>query len=197
MGSHKAGSTNLSPLPPCLSPSLSFLLHSLQILRGSSACPPPTLGQEEAKGWEVAGVGVPPLPHAWWWGKRGSAGSGLPVLSCERQTFGRVITRRTALGVISDSCLFEVFGAHSLYRLRLPPLRLMFRLHLHEGGSCSCQHKQGACEVQVCTCLCFTDAQNSFCQNIQERAQHYDRVSHYLMDTVDPFYYTVSHYNFT
>lgn len=42
--------------------------------------------------------------------RRGSAGSGLPVLSCERQTFGRVITRRTALGVISDSCLFKVFG---------------------------------------------------------------------------------------
>lgn len=93
--------------------------------------------------------------------RRGSAGSGLPVLSCERQTFGRVITRRTALGVISDSCLFGVFGAHSLYGPRLPPLRLMFRLHLHEEGSCSCQHKQGACEAQVCTCLCFTDAPNS------------------------------------
>lgn len=77
--------------------------------------------------------------------RRGSAGSGLPVLSCERQTFGRVITRRTALGVISDSCLLEVFGAHSLYGLRLPPLRLLFRLHLHEEGSCACQHKQGAC----------------------------------------------------
>lgn len=77
----------------------------------------------------------------------GSAGSGLPVLSCERQTFGRVITRRTALGVISDSCLFEVFGAHSLYGLRLPPLHLMFRLPLHEEESRTCQHKQDACEA--------------------------------------------------
>lgn len=74
--------------------------------------------------------------------RQGSAGSGLPVLSCERQTFGRVITRRTALGVISDSCLFKVFGAHSLYGLRLPSFRLMFRLHLHEEESCMCQHKQ-------------------------------------------------------
>lgn len=86
--------------------------------------------------------------------RQGSAGSGLPVLSCERQTFGRVITRRTALGVISDSCLFKVFGAHSLYGLRLPSLCLMFRLHLHQEESCMCQHKQCAYEAhQVCTCL--------------------------------------------
>lgn len=89
--------------------------------------------------------------------RQGSAGSGLPVLSCERQTFGRVITRRTALGVISDSCLFKVFGAHSLYGLRLPSLRLMFRLHLHEEESCMCQHKQCAYEAhQVCTCACVS-----------------------------------------
>ena len=74
--------------------------------------------------------------------RQGSAGSGLPVLSCERQTFGRVITRRTALGVISDSCLFKVFGAHSLYGLCLPSLCLMFSLHLHQEESCMCQHKQ-------------------------------------------------------
>lgn len=43
-------------------------------------------------------------------------GSGLPVLSCEKaKTFGGVITRRTALGVISDSCLCGVFAARSLY----------------------------------------------------------------------------------
>lgn len=76
--------------------------------------------------------------------RQGGAGSGLPVLSCERQTFGRVITRRTALGVISDSCLFKVFGAHSLYGLRLPSLCSMFRLHLHQEESCMCQHKQYA-----------------------------------------------------
>lgn len=100
--------------------------------------------------------------------RQGSAGSGLPVLSCERQTFGRVITRRTALGVISDSCLFKVFGAHSLYGLRLLSLRLMFRLHLHQEDSCMCQHKQCAYEAhQECTCLCFTDAQNIFYYNIQ------------------------------
>lgn len=81
--------------------------------------------------------------------RQGSAGSGLPVLSCERQTFGRVITRCTALGVISDSCLFKVFGAHSLYGLRLPSLRLMFRLHLHQEESCMCQHKQCAYDAQL------------------------------------------------
>lgn len=74
--------------------------------------------------------------------RQGSAGSGLPVLSCERQTFGRVITRHTALGVISDSCLFEAFGAHNLYGPRLPPLHLMFRLHLHEEEGCTCQYSQ-------------------------------------------------------
>lgn len=74
--------------------------------------------------------------------RQGSAGSGLPVLSCERQTFGRVITRRTALGVISDSCLFEAFGAHSLYGPGLPPLHLMFRLHLHEEEGCTSQYSQ-------------------------------------------------------
>lgn len=76
--------------------------------------------------------------------RQGSAGSGLPVLSCERQTFGRVITHRTALGVISDSCLFRVLGALSLYGLRLPYLRLMFRLDLHQEESSVCQHKQYA-----------------------------------------------------
>lgn len=91
--------------------------------------------------------------------RQGGAGSGLPVLSCERQTFGRVITRRTALGVISDSCLFKVFGAHSLYGLRLPSLRLMFRLHLHQEESCMCQHKQYACKAhRVGTQICFTGA---------------------------------------
>lgn len=106
--------------------------------------------------------------------RQGSAGSGLPVLSCERQTFGRVITRRTALGVISDSCLFKVFGAHSLYGLRLPSLRLMLRLHLHQEESCMCQHKQCAYEAhQVCTCLCLPDDQNILPYNIQERLLHY------------------------
>lgn len=95
--------------------------------------------------------------------RQGSTGSGFPVLSCERQTFGRVITRRTALGVISDSCLLKVFGAHSLYGLRLPSLCLMFRLHLHQEESCMCQHKQFAYEAhQVCTGLCFTDAWNIY-----------------------------------
>ena len=71
------------------------------------------------------------------WGgeeRQGSAGSGLLVLSCERQTFGRVITRCSALGVISDSCLFKVFGAQRVYGLCLPCFGLMFRLHLHQGG---------------------------------------------------------------
>lgn len=89
--------------------------------------------------------------------RQGSAGSGLPVLSCERQTFGRVITRRTALGVISDSCLFKVFGAHSLYGLRLPSLRLMFRLHLHREESCMCQHKQCAyMKLSECALACVS-----------------------------------------
>lgn len=106
--------------------------------------------------------------------RQGSAGSGLPVLSCERQTFGRVITRRTALGVISDSCLFKVFGAHSLYGPRLPSLRLMFRLHLHQEESCMCQHKQCAYEAQqVCTRLVLTDARNKFTIHILERLLHY------------------------
>lgn len=90
----------------------------------------------------VVGGGVLPFHMQGGEERQGSAGSGLPVLSCERQTFGGVITRRTALGVISDSCLFKVFGAHSLYGLRLPSLRLMSRLHLHQEESCMCQHKQ-------------------------------------------------------
>lgn len=100
------------------------------------------------------------LPHAQRWGKMGS---GLPVLSCERQTFGRVITRRTALGVISDSCLLKVFGALSLYGPRLPYLRLMFRLDLHQEESCMCQHKQYALKSHcVHTWMCFTDAVNIY-----------------------------------
>lgn len=100
--------------------------------------------------------------------RQGSAGSGLPVLSCERQTFGRVITRRTALGVISDSCLFKVFGAHSLYGLRLPSLRLMFRLHLHQEESCMCQHKQCAYEAHQVCAGSFTHAQNRCLINTHE-----------------------------
>lgn len=141
---------------------LSFLLHSFsKYWEGAQLAYP--LGQEKGGRVRVGVVGVLPFHMHGGEERQGSAGSGLPVLSCERQTFGRVITRRTALGVISDSCLFKVFGAHSLYGLRLPSLRLMFRLHLHEEESCMCQHKQCAREAhQVCTCLCFTDAQNKF-----------------------------------
>ncbi len=132
-------------------------------------------GRGRGGGWRGGG---PPFHMHGGEERQGSAGSGLPVLSCERQTFGRVITRRTALGVISDSCLFKVFGAHSLYGLRLPSLRLMFRLHLHREESCMCQHKQCACEAHhVCTGLCFTDAQNTFYCNTQERLLHYCEVS--------------------
>lgn len=45
--------------------------------------------------------------------------------------------------VVCSKCL----EAHSLYGPRLPSLRLMFRLHLHEEASCMCQHKQCACEA--------------------------------------------------
>lgn len=149
MGSHKAGST--SPLPPCVLFSHFFLKI---LLWGSSACLP-TIPVVKKKRQE--GGGAQPLHMHGGEERQGGAGSGLPVLSCERQTFGRVITRRTALGVISDSCLFKVFGAHSLYGPRLPSLRLMFRLHLHQEESCMCQHKQCACEEhRVCTRMCFT-----------------------------------------
>ncbi len=143
---------------------LSFLLHSFsKYWEGAQLAYP--LGQEKGKGREKGREGEGFLPFHMHGGeeRQGSAGSGLPVLSCERQTFGRVITRRTALGVISDSCLFKVFGAHSFYGLRLPSLRLMFRLHLHEEESCMCQHKQCVWEAhQVCSCLCLTDTQNTF-----------------------------------
>lgn len=168
MGSHKAGSSDLSHLPPRLSYSLFPAPLCLNIERELSLPTPSVKKRQRGGGWlvvcvcvcvEVGGSGVS-LPFHMRGGeeRRGSAGSGLLVLSCERQTFGRVITRRTALGVISDSCLLEVFGAHSLYGLRLPPLRLLFRLHLHEEGSCTCQHKQGACVAQVCTLVCLSDA---------------------------------------
>lgn len=58
MGSHKAGSSNLSPLPPCISPSLLPPPLSPNIERELSFPPPHhLLGQEEAEGWEVVGVG--------------------------------------------------------------------------------------------------------------------------------------------
>ena len=145
MGSHKAGSTNLSPLPPCLSPSL-FSSSTLS-LNIELSLPTPSVKRRGRGGRQGGGGGVLQFHMHGGEERQGSAGSGLPVLSCERQTFGRVITRRTALGVISDSCLFKVFGAHSLYGPRLPSLRLMFRLHLHEEASCMCQHKQCVCEA--------------------------------------------------
>lgn len=91
----------------------------------------------------------PPSPRCW-----GGAGSGLPVLSCERQTFGRVITRRTALGVISDRRLLEsVCSSQPLWATlpppplpQAPPDSLLFRLHLHEesrgDGAPRRQYKQ-------------------------------------------------------
>lgn len=141
--------TSVLSLPVCLSPSLfSSSTLSLNIERELSL---PTPSVKRRGG---GGGGVLPFHMQGGEERQGSAGSGLPVLSCERQTFGGVITRRTALGVISDSCLFKVFGAHSLYGLRLPSLCLMSRLHLHQEESCMCQHKQSAYEAhQVCACL--------------------------------------------
>lgn len=169
MGSHKAGSTNLSHLPPCLSPSLPLPSSTLSLnIESEPGLSAPSVKQREVMrgrrrrrrrrwGGGRAGGGVLSFHMQGGEERQGSAGSGLPVLSCERQTFGRVITRHTALGVISDSCLFKVFGVCSPYGLCLPCLCLMFTLHLHQEESCMRQLKWYNYEAPwVLNCLCCT-----------------------------------------
>lgn len=137
MGSHKAGSNRpQSSLP--LSPSSSALSLNIKL---SLPLPPHPSTSDSTHTHTRRGEE-----------RQGSAGSGLPVLSCERQTFGRVITRRTALGVISDSCLFKVSGARGPLDSPKPPPPSpapMFRMHLHREESCMSQHKQRAVEAHA------------------------------------------------